>query len=152
MRYSLLRVCSHETWNELIPVWDFKLVWKQVLFTWGYISAAFQNNPIFWWAYVGISLRVMFIWYFITRNEISFLSKWPIWNPYRYWVSQHPTSLRLFVLFQVSYVHMNISCRFEISFQPKWPIQNPYHFEFHFASIHVNTSKELTENRSKIFN
>ena len=24
---------------------------------------------------------------------------------------------------------------------------NPYHFEFHFASIHVKTGKELTEHR-----
>ena len=38
---------------------------------------------------------------------------------------QHPTSLRL---------------------------QHPYRFEVHFASIHVNTSKELTEHRSEIFN
>ena len=47
---------------------------------------------------------------------------------------------------------MKISCRFEISFRSKWPIWNPYHFEFHFASIHVNTSKELTEHPSEIFN
>ena len=54
--------------------------------------------------------------------------------------------------FWVNYVHMKISCRFEISFRSKWPIWNPYRFEFHFASIHVNTSKELTEHRSEIFN
>ena len=41
---------------------------------------------------------------------------------------------------------------FENPFRSKWPIWNPYRFEFHFASIHVNTSKELTENRSEIFN
>ena len=34
----------------------------------------------------------------------------------------------------------------------KLTIWNPYRFEFHFASIHVNTNKELTENRSEIFN
>ena len=34
----------------------------------------------------------------------------------------------------------------------KLTIWNPYRFEFHFASIHVNTSKELTEHRSEIFN
>ena len=45
---------------------------------------------------------------------------------------------------------MKISCRFEISFRSKWPMWNPYRFEFHFASIHVNTSKELTEHRSEI--
>ena len=72
---------SHEERNELIPVWDFKPAWKQVLFTWSFISAAFQNDPIFWWTCVSISFRVVFTWYFITRNEISFLSKWPIWNP-----------------------------------------------------------------------
>ena len=34
----------------------------------------------------------------------------------------------------------------------KLTIWNPYRFEFHFASIHVNTNKELTEYRSEIFN
>ena len=38
------------------------------------------------------------------------------------------------------------------SFWSKWPIWNPYLFEFHFTSIHMNTSKELTEHRSEIFN
>ena len=47
---------------------------------------------------------------------------------------------------------MKISCRFEISFRSTWPIWNPYRFEFHFASIHGNASKELTEHRSEIFN
>ena len=72
-----LRVRSHERW-KLIPVWDFKPAWKQVLFTW---------NFIFLWTCVGISFRVVFTWSFITQNEISFLSKWPIWNPYPHWVS-----------------------------------------------------------------
>ena len=82
-----LRVHSHEKWNELIPVWDFKPAWKQVLFTWSFISATFQSDTIFWWTCVGISFRVVFTWYFFTRNEISFLSKWPIWNPCQHWVS-----------------------------------------------------------------
>ena len=75
-----------------------------------FISAAFYGHAISpnIWTCVGISFWVVFTWYFIIRNEISFLSKWTIWNP---------------------------SC-----------------FEFHFASIHVNTSKELTEQRSEIFN
>ena len=78
---------------------------------------------------------------------------------YPHWVSkahahktQHPMSLRLFISFRVNYVHMKILCRFEISFRSIWPIWNPYRFEFHFASIHVNTSKELTEPRNAIFN
>ena len=70
-----LRACSHERRNELIPVWDFKPAWKQVLFTWSFISAAFQNDPIFWWTCADISFRIVFT-YFITRNETSFLSKW----------------------------------------------------------------------------
>ena len=41
-------------------------------------EAAFQNNPIYWWTYKGISFRVVFTWYFITRIEISFLSKYEI--------------------------------------------------------------------------
>ena len=47
---------------------------------------------------------------------------------------------------------MKISCKFEISFRSKWLIWNPYRCEFHFASIHANISKELTEHRSEIFN
>ena len=34
------------------------------------------------------------------------------------------------------------------SFWSKWPIWNSCRFEFHFTSIHVNTSKELTEHHS----
>ena len=85
--FLIVRVCSHDRQNELIPVWDFKLVWKQVLFMWRFISTAFQNNPIIWWTCAGISFWVLFTWYFITRNEISFLSKWLLWNPYPNWVS-----------------------------------------------------------------
>ena len=84
---GIIRVRSREKRNELITVWDFKLSWKQVLFKWSFISAAFQNDPIFWWTCVGISFRVVFTWYLITRNRISFLSKWPIWNPYPQWFS-----------------------------------------------------------------
>ena len=40
---------------------DFKPAWKQVLFTWSFISAAFRNNSIFWWACLGISFRVAYI-------------------------------------------------------------------------------------------
>ena len=108
MNFASFRERSHERRNELIPVWDFRPAWKQILFTWHFISTAFQNDLIFWWRCVGISFRVVFTWYFITWNEISFLSKLPIWNLYR--------------------------------------------LEFHFALIHVNTSKELTEQRSEIFN
>ena len=67
-------------------------MWKQVLFTWGFISAAFQNDPLFWWICVSILFRVVFTWYFITRNEISFLSKWPIWNRYPHWVLNAPSN------------------------------------------------------------
>ena len=55
---------SHKRQNELMLVWDFKPVWKQVLFTWSFISAAFQNVTIFWWSCVGISFQVVFTWYF----------------------------------------------------------------------------------------
>ena len=51
-----------------------------------------------------------------------------------------------------NFIHMKISCQFEDSFRSKWPIWNPYQFEFHFTSIHMNTSKELTEHQSEIFN
>ena len=82
-----IRVRTHERQNELITAWDFKPAWKQGLVTWSFISAAFQNDPIFWWTCVDISFRVVFAWYFINRNEISFLSKWTKWNPYMQWVS-----------------------------------------------------------------
>ena len=55
-----VRLSSHERQNELIPVWDFKPAWKQVLFTWSFVSAAFQNDPKFWWICLGISFRVVF--------------------------------------------------------------------------------------------
>ena len=48
------------------------------MFTWSFISAVFQNDPIFWWTCVRISFRVVFTWDYIARNEILFLSKWPI--------------------------------------------------------------------------
>ena len=73
-------VRSHERRNELVPVWNFKPTWKQVLFTWCFFSAAFQNDPIFWWICVGISFWVVVTWYLIIRNEILFLLKWPQWN------------------------------------------------------------------------
>ena len=72
----MFRWTSHKNRNELIPVWDFRPAWKQVLFTWRFISAAFQNDPIFWWICVSISFWSMFTLHFITQNEISFLSKW----------------------------------------------------------------------------
>ena len=53
--------------------------------------------------------------------------------------------------FEISNRRVNKICSHEISFLSKWPIWNPYRFEFHFASIHVNTSKELTEHQSEIF-
>ena len=67
-------------------------------------------------------------------------------------LTQHPTGLRLFIPFQINYLHMKISCHFKILFRSKWPIWNPYRFEFHFDSVPVNTSKELTEHQSEIFN
>ena len=116
----------------------------------------FKTTPYFDGYVVGLSFRVVFT-YFITRNEISFLSKWPIWNPYPHWVNKRTCALNAtsnesvlthFVLGK--YVPMKISYRFEISFRSKWPIWNPYRFEFHFASIHGNTSRELTASLLKI--
>ena len=73
MKYdTMIRVRSNERRNQLIPVWDFKPAWKQALFTWSFISAAFPSDPIFWWTYVGISFRVVFTWYFIPEMKIHF--------------------------------------------------------------------------------
>ena len=62
----LFRVRSHERRNELTPAWDFKSAWKQVMFTWSSILAAFQNDPIFWWTCIGISFRL------VLSTEIKF--------------------------------------------------------------------------------
>ena len=58
------RVRSHERRNELILVWDFKPAWKQVLFPWSFISAAFQNDLF-------ISGSVCIIFYHPKWNFIS---------------------------------------------------------------------------------
>ena len=86
---DLLMILRNFIWLRAwpLPIWDFKPAWKQGLFTWNFVSAKFQNDSIFSWTFAGISFRVVFTWYFITWNEISFLSKWPIWNPYPHWVS-----------------------------------------------------------------
>ena len=143
-------VRSHERRNELVPVWNFKPTWKQVLLTWRFFSAAFQNDPIFWWICVGISFWVVVTWYLIIRNEILFLLKWPQWNntcnDFQAYMRIKRNIQRIFA------VYLKISCRLEISFRSKWPIWNPYRLEFHFPSIHVNTNKGLTEHRSEIFN
>ena len=47
---------------------------------------------------------------------------------------------------------MKIPYLLEMSFQSKLPIWNSHWFEFHFTSINMNTSKELTEHQSEIFN
>ena len=67
------RVRSHERRNELILVWDFKPAWKQVLFPWSFISAAFQNDLIFWWTTCRhfISGSVCIIFYHPKWNFIS---------------------------------------------------------------------------------
>ena len=77
---------SKQLQNKLLirPVCDYKPAWKQVLFTWSFIT----KQPDIWWTCVGISFRILFTWYFIIRNEISLLSKWPIWNPFPHWVSK----------------------------------------------------------------
>ena len=61
-----LRVRSHDRRNELTTIWDFKQVWKRVLFTWRFISALFQNDAIFWWTCVKyywrhICLRILLL-------------------------------------------------------------------------------------------
>ena len=132
-----------------MPAWDFKSAWKQGLFTWSFILAAFQNNSIFWWACVAISFRVVCTWYFITQlNFISAkmtdMKSIPALT-FKRTCTENATSnnLHLFISFRVNYIHMKISCRFEISFWSKWPIWNPYHFEFHLNSC---------GHRSEIFN
>ena len=139
---------SHERQNELIPVWDFKLAWKQVLFTWIFISPAFQNDSIFWWDicrhFISGSVYMIFYhpkWSFISVKMADMKSmRTSALN-----TISHDSALIHFVSSELC-SRETISCRFE-----SW-IWDPYHFEFHFASIHVITSKELTEHRIEIFN
>ena len=49
---------------------------------------------------------------------------------------QYPTSLRLFILLRINFVHIKFSYRFEIDFWSKWPIWNPYWF---WVSFHLNS-------------
>ena len=71
-RIELLIVRSHERQNELIPVWDFKTTWKQVLFTWSFILAAFQNDPILWWTCVCISFWVVYKYILSPKMKFHF--------------------------------------------------------------------------------
>ena len=60
-----------------------------------------------------ISFRLVFTWYFIIRNEISFLSKWPQWNGTRsefHFGLYHVSSCKKFNR------HRNEN----ISFRPRW--------------------------------
>ena len=50
------------------------------------------------------------------------------------------------ILMDISFgvVFTYLITRNELLFSSKWSIWNPYRFEFHYASFHVNTNKELT--------
>ena len=156
----LLRVRSGERRNELIPVWDFKTGVKTSSVHMKFHFSCISKRPDI--------LMDMCSRHFISGNVYTIFYH-PKWNfisvkmtdmksipalSFKRTCALNATSnnLRLFISFRVNCFHMKISCRFEISFRSKWPIWNPYRFEFHFASIHVNTSKELTEHRSEIFN
>ena len=99
---------------------------------------------------MGISFRLVFTWYFINRiacvislrsfcqndrNEIT-----PAMSFKRTCALNAVTNESALIHFDSGkFCSYEISCRFEIS----WQIWNPYRFDFHFASIHVNTSKKL---------
>ena len=126
--------------NELIPVWDFKPAWKHFLFTWSFISAAFQNDPIFWWTFVGISFRVVFTWYLITQNEVSMTDmKSTTALSFKRTCALNATSSECALIHFVSgkLCSDEISCWFEISFRSKWPKWNLIPAWVHFA-FHVN--------------
>ena len=117
-----LRLRSHERRNELIPVWDFKPAWIQVLFTWSFISDAFQNDPIFWWMHF-ISGSIYMIFYH------------PKWN----FISAKVTDMKS-ILFWVSF-RLN-ACEHvkRVDWIPKWGFQPKWNLIpvwVHFAS-HVN--------------
>ena len=58
---------SIREWSEINDPWSKS---QSFLFTHVYACVSFHL----------ISFQVVFTWYFLTRNEISFLSKWPQWN------------------------------------------------------------------------
>ena len=61
----------HMRRNELMPVWDFKPAGKQVLFTWRFISAAFQNNILTGMRRYFTSGSVYIIFYHLKWNFVS---------------------------------------------------------------------------------
>ena len=60
-----------------------------------------------------ISFRVVFIWCFMTRNEISFLSKWLQWNTTR-------NEFHFGLDHVNNYKKLNRRRNESISFRPKW--------------------------------
>ena len=60
-----------------------------------------------------ISFLVMFTWYFITQNEISFLSKWPQW-------SNTHNEFHFGLYYVNSYTKLTRHWHENISFRPKW--------------------------------
>ena len=99
---ELLRVCSYQRQNELIPVWNFKPAWKigcshEVSFRLHFKTTRYFDG------HVGISFRVVFTWYFITQKEISFPSKWTIWNHLRTMMKSIP------FWFYFASIHVNTS-------------------------------------------
>ena len=63
----LLRIRSHERLNELIPVWDFKPTWKQVLFEMKFYFSSISKRPDI---LMNISFQIMFAC--ILSSEIKF--------------------------------------------------------------------------------
>ena len=57
---NIFWVRSHERRKKLVPVWDFKLAWKQVLFTWSFIWALFQRTQNFGGHFVLSSVYMIF--------------------------------------------------------------------------------------------
>ena len=121
-----LRLRSHERWNELKPVWDFRLVWKQVLFR------CISKRPN-----ILIDVRRYFI-----SGSVYVIFCHQKWNSVTFKMTDKKSMsemsfkrtcalsiisprLRLFILLRLNSVHMKISCRFEISFWSKLPIWNP---------------------------
>ena len=158
LRGVFFRVRSHDRRNELILVWDFKPAWKQVLFTWMFHFGCVSKRPDILMDmcrhFISGSVYIIFYqpkWNFISVKMTDM--KFILALSFKLTRALNATSNEstLFILFWVNYVHMKISWRFGISLRSKWRIWNSYRFEFHFVSIHVNTSKELTEHRSEIF-
>ena len=112
---------------------------------------SYQNDPIFWWACVRISFRVVFKWYFsLCQNEYDEITLGRIFKR---------TCALSTISNESALIHFVLGNFFsDENLMPAWNFisvkmtnMKSIPDSFHFPSFLVNTSKEQTEHWSKIF-